>query len=583
LTSFLEKVMRPAILWLASSLVLGVAGCVDTPAGPDGLGPREPIIANSHGDFGQSAGIYRIPYADGTSVGVTNDVHNHNNAYDMGAGVGEEIVAAASGWIRAIREHHGNDPNPGDGLDANGNPYADPDAGDALEHACLTNDPANTVPGGPDTCGDYNNYVWIEHPNGEYTKYSHVGTGTVSDNGWSEGDWIDAGEVIGLENDPGAASCGNCDPDDRAYHLHWEVAVSDDPNDDLEWSELGGFIQNGSRVPAVICDIPGNELLEGDTHTANPCEHDPPTADAGGPYAVDEGSQLVLDGTGSSDPEGNPLTYLWQPESDAPDWFLDDHGLAAPTFEARDNMVVDLRLKVFDQIEALVDSSDATVTVANVAPTVDVGADQSLTSGEDFDFSGEFSDPGVVDNPWSWVIDWGDGSADSEGTTNDQNAPIARSHQFCAAGPYTVSLTVTDKDDGTDTDELALTVDFLGVEIDIRPIGGPSPINLNSNGVLPVAILSSSDFDASAVDPTTLRLGDDMPNTPVAERPNGTLMVAVEDVNEDGLPDLVVHFRVQDLVANGDLTLTTTSLTLQGFLEDDCTNFLGEDEVRIVP
>jgi hypothetical protein len=577
--------MRLAVTLLATPMILGlVAGCVETPAEPEASALLEAPIADSHGDFGQSLGIYRIPYGDGTNVGVNNDVHNHNNAYDLAAGVGSPIVAAASGWIRAIVEHNGNDPNPGDGLDAQGNPYGDPDAGDALEHACLTNDPGTTVPGGPDTCGDYNNYVWIEHPNGEYTKYSHVGTGTVSDNGWSEGDWINAGELIGLENDPGAASCGDCDPDDRAYHLHWEVAFANDPNDALEWGLLGGFIQNGSRVPAVICDIPGNELLEGNNHIANPCQHDPPSAHAGGPYTVDEGSQIVLDGTGSSDPDGNPLTYLWEPESDAPGWFLDDHALAQPTFEANDNRVVELTLNVYDQIEALVASSDATVTVENVPPTVDAGPDQSVVSGDAFSFSGTFSDPGVVDNPWSYSIDWGDGSPASEGSTNSQGSAIAGTHPFCAAGPYTVSLSVTDKDGGADTDALELTVEFLGVEIATKPGGTPNPVSLKGGGVIPVAVFSSTDFDATAIDPGTLTLGDGAdPDTPVAQRNNGTLMAEVDDVNEDGLPDLLVHFRVPALVANGDLTPATISLMLRGFLEDGCTNILGEDEVTVVP
>ena len=565
-------------------LMLGLAtACDDPPTAPDALQRLETPIAYSHGDFGESAGIYRIPYADGTSVAVGNDVHNHNNAYDMSAGVGESIVAAASGWIRAIVEHNGNEPNAGDGLDALGNPYADPDAGDALEHACLSNDPENTVPDGT-ICSDYNNYVWIEHPNGEYTKYSHLGTGTVSDNGWSEGDWINAGEVIGLENDPGAASCGGCEPDDRAYHLHWEVAFADNPGDDLEWGELGGFIQNGSRVPAVVCDVPGNELLAGESYTANPCENDPPTAVAGGPYSVDEGSSLILDGTGSSDPDGNPLTYLWAPESAPPAWFLDDHALAEPTFEANDDMVVELTLHVYDQVEALTDSDEATVTVNNVAPTVDAGADQSITSNDTFGFVGSFSDPGVVDHPWSYVIEWGDGSDATEGATNAQGASITEDHQFCAAGPYTVSLSVTDKDGGVDSDELELTVEFLGIGVDIRPGGSANPVNLSGNGVIQVAILSSADFDATTVDPATLLVGDAAnPGTAAATRPNGTYQVHVQDVNHDGLPDLMVHVRVSDLVENGDLTATTTSLVVQGFLENGCTNFQGESAVRVVP
>ena len=566
------------------SLILGfVAGCGDMPTSTDQRDSVDALITSDHGDFGTSSGIYRIPYADGTSVGVTNDVHNHNNAYDMSAGVGESIVAAASGWIRGIVEHNGNDPNAGDGLDALGNPYADADAGDTLEHACLSNDPTDTVPAAT-SCSDYNNYVWIEHPNGEYTKYSHLGTGTVSDNGWSEGDWINAGEVIGLENDPGAASCGNCDPDDRAYHLHWEVAFANNPGDDLQWSELGGFIQNGSRIPAVVCDIPDNELLAGESYTADPCANVAPTADAGGPYSVDEGASIVLNGTESSDPDGDLLTYLWEPESAPPAWSLDDHALAQPTFEANDNMVVDLTLNVYDQVEALTDNAGTTVTVDNVSPTVDLGDDQAITSSDDFNLVGAFTDPGVVDAPWSFTIAWGDGTAESEGATNTQDAPITDSHQYCVAGVYTVSLSVADKDDGVGMDDLELTVEFLSVGVDIKPGGNNNPVNLKSKGVIPIAILSNVDFDATAIDLASLGIGDGTdPDTPVATRPNGTYQANEKDVDGDGLIDLVVHVRVDELVANGDLTAATTSLGVRGFLGDGCTNFFGEDAVTVVP
>ena len=47
-----------------------------------------------------------------------------------------------------------------------------------------------------------------------------------------------------------------------------------------------------------------------------PGENSPPTADAGLPQTVLSGSQVTLDGSGSSDPDEDPLTYLWQ----APPW-----------------------------------------------------------------------------------------------------------------------------------------------------------------------------------------------------------------------------------------------------------------------
>ncbi len=39
--------------------------------------------------------------------------------------------------------------------------------------------------------------------------------------------------------------------------------------------------------------------------------NEPPIADAGGPYNVREGGSVVLNGTGSSDPDGDTLSYSW--------------------------------------------------------------------------------------------------------------------------------------------------------------------------------------------------------------------------------------------------------------------------------
>jgi hypothetical protein len=112
------------------------------------------------------------------------------------------------------------------------------------------------------------------------------------------------------------------------------------------------------------------------------------------------------------------------------------------------------------------------------------------------------------------------------------------------------------------------------VEIDIKPGSDPNPINPGSNGLVPVAILSSEDFDATTVDPTSVELA----GANVAVRGKGNSMAHEEDVNGDGLVDLVVQVETQsfdDLGAGGTVELTGTT-----FGGED---IVGYDEVVIVP
>jgi PKD repeat protein len=244
-----------------------------------------------------------------------------------------------------------------------------------------------------------------------------------------------------------------------------------------------------------------------------------------------------------------------------------------------DNGTFTVTVSVTDDDETGTQSKS--VQVRNVVPNVDAGADKTFTSGERFNFAGSFSDPGVNDSPWAWSIDWGTGTP-TTGSATTQGA-ITASNRVCSAGTYTVTLSVTDKDNGKGTDAAQVTVGYLAVGISIQPGSNPSPIALKKQGTFPVAILSTATFDARTIDVASLRIGNEVGAEAGVATLKGKYQTTIQDVNGDGRLDMMAQFSVQDLVANGDLTMGTTSLALRGKLGvngDPCINFRGVGAVK---
>lgn len=115
--------------------------------------------------------------------------------------------------------------------------------------------------------------------------------------------------------------------------------------------------------------------------------------------------------------------------------------------------------------------------------------------------------------------------------------------------------------------ENAPVVSSISINIDIKPGSYPNSINLKSKGVVPVAILSSTDFDANTVDPSTVKFA--------AASPRKWKM---EDVDGNGMLDMLLHFETRDLSLTKDCTeaILTGKTTGGQDLE-------GKDSVNIVP
>ncbi len=180
--------------------------------------------------FEFSRNIYRSPYANGTEYRVAQDdiTHSPLGAFDLRAtGTDDcnthQIVAAAAGTVRYVEDDYNVS---GPGLSAS------------------------------------NNYVWISHANGEWTKYTHFKQNSVA---VSVGQVVSAGTYLGLECSIGAVSPAGF------RHLHFEVRAPVDPvNPNMDLT--GGFMDSTEpRLIPVICDIPNNYYTQGETYTAANC------------------------------------------------------------------------------------------------------------------------------------------------------------------------------------------------------------------------------------------------------------------------------------------------------------------------
>jgi hypothetical protein len=290
--------------------------------------------------------------------------------------------------------------------------------------------------------------------------------------------------------------------------------------------------------------------VSGIVNIALPVANRPPVANAGPDKTVFVRDTIVLDGSGSTDADSNPLTYKWSlavPQGSTAT--LSNPGAVTPSFTADRPGQYVAQLVVND---GTVDSSPDTVTITtgNSPPVANAGPDQTASFGDTVNLNGTGStdvDEDILSYSWA-IISMPLGS---NAVLSDPTSPTP-AFVVDLDGDYTVQLVVNDGTVDSSPDTVTITTGNSAPVAEAGPsqmaaVG--DTVNLDGTG--------SSDVNGDTLSYSWAIISMPSGSTAVLSDPASATLNFVADLEGEYIAQLIVNDGAVDSSPD-TITVTVT-------------------------
>jgi hypothetical protein len=401
------------------------------------------------------------------------------------------------------------------------------------------------------------------------TNVSSVDTVTVTVNADNDAPTSHAGadQTVGEGDVVTLTGLGSSDPEGQGLTYTWvqtsgpAVTLSDANAAQPTFTAPEGISNTSVGFELTVSDGTNVSSVDTVTVTVN-ADNDAPSSHAGADQSVDEGDVVTLNGLGSSDPEGQGLTYTWV-QTGGPTVTLSDANAAQPTFTAPEgvsNTSVQFELTVSDgAFTSTVDSVQVTIGADDDAPNADAGADQFVTEGDlvTLDAAGS-SDPEGQSLTYTWTQTGGPAV-----TLSDANTAQPTFTAAAGANTYTFELTVND---GTNSSIDTVTIDAAATPM---MMAAPTPPvadagidqTVDEGDVVVLTGLGSSDINGDALTYTWTQTSGPAVTLSDASAAQPTFTAP------EGLANTSVQFQLT--VSDGTFSSTADTITVNVQADND--------------